>query len=137
MLFIYPMWDHESQRIGKQKCTPFGYALHGIAEMLGFLGLLLLLGTGAYLGYRGITGTFHVSLLWLLAIPFGLGIMGETLYQVSWELAARKGFHYDPNTCEASWTEAGKRLTYPSPSDRSTAASSEPAPGADSSAHHD
>ena len=34
MLFIHPMWDNESQRIGKQKCTPAGYALHVIAEMV-------------------------------------------------------------------------------------------------------
>ncbi len=30
MLFINPMWDNESQRIGKQKCTPLGYRLHKI-----------------------------------------------------------------------------------------------------------
>ena len=41
MLFIYPMWDNESQRIGKQKCTPKGYNLHVIAELLGFIGLLV------------------------------------------------------------------------------------------------
>gem|GEM_PF-3837790 len=25
MFFVYPMWDNESQRIGKKKCTPLGY----------------------------------------------------------------------------------------------------------------
>lgn len=41
MLFIHPMWDNESQRIGKRKCTPAVYALHAIAEMIGFAGLLI------------------------------------------------------------------------------------------------
>src|SRR5688572_13576293 len=30
MPFINPMWDSESERIGKQKCTRLGYALHEI-----------------------------------------------------------------------------------------------------------
>jgi hypothetical protein len=25
MLFIYPMWDSESQRLGLKACTPRGY----------------------------------------------------------------------------------------------------------------
>jgi hypothetical protein len=32
MLFINPMWNSETERIGKQRCTPLGYALHGISE---------------------------------------------------------------------------------------------------------
>lgn len=112
MLFIYPMWDNESQRIGKQKCTPLGYKLHCIAELLGFIGLLLLLGIIAYLVYRGIVGTFQTPLLWLLATPFVLGVIGEALYQYSWILADRKGFRYDYDTREASWLEDGKRCVY-------------------------
>jgi len=112
MLFIYPMWDHESQRIGKQKCTPIGYMLHGIAELLGFIGLLLLFACGAYISYRLYAGTYHGSLFWLMAIPFVLGFIGQILYQISWRLAAKKGFHYDGVTCEASWTEDGQRQTY-------------------------
>ena len=112
MLFIYPMWDNESQRIGKQKCTPIGYTLHGIAELLGFIGILLLFAVGAYLGYRRYSGTFHSSLFWLLAVPFVLGLIGECLYRYSWRLAAKKGFHYDYETREASWTEDGQRRVY-------------------------
>jgi hypothetical protein len=112
MLFIYPVWDNESQRIGKQKCTPLGYRLHGIAEMLGLVGLLLLLGVGVYLGYRAFRGTFHKSLFWVLAVPFGLGVIGEVLYRYSWRLAARKEFQYDYETREASWLEDGQRRAY-------------------------
>lgn len=112
MLFIYPMWDSESHRIGKQKCTPTGYAMQGFAELLGFVGLLLLFGTGLYLTYRGIVGTFRAHLLWLLAVPFGLGFISEMLYHYSWVLALRKGFQYDYERREASWIENGQRCSY-------------------------
>ncbi len=112
MLFIFPMWDNESQRIGKQKCTPTGYALHTIAELLGFIGILLFLGFTVFLGYRGLTSNFHASLFWLLAIPFGIGIIAEILFQVSWILATRRGFEYDDGNRVASWNENGRQVTY-------------------------
>jgi hypothetical protein len=112
MLFINPMWDHESQRIGKQKCTPLGYALHTISDLMGFIGLLLLLGIGVYLGYRGVVGTFHANLLWLSAVPFVLACIGSALYRYSWMLAQKKGFRYDYDSSEASWVENGQRQTY-------------------------
>ena len=112
MLFINPMWDNESERIGKQKCTRLGYSLHAISDLIGFVGLLLLLGTGAYLGYRGIAGTFHTRLLWLFAVPFALAFIGSALYRYSWMLAKKKGFRYDCDSREASWIENGQRQTY-------------------------
>lgn len=117
MLFIYPMWDSESQRIGKRKCTPLGYTLHGIAELLGFIGLLLLFAVGSYLAYRSYAGTFHSSLFRFMAVPFILGIIGEGLYWYSWRLATKKGFRYDYETREASWTEGGQRRVYKSERD--------------------
>jgi hypothetical protein len=112
MIFINPMWDSESERIGKQICTPGGYRLHVISDLIGLFGLLLLLITGAYLAYRGITGSFHVRLLWLMSVPFGLGFVGTALYRYSWLMALRKGFHYEPGTCEARWMEDGQPHTY-------------------------
>jgi hypothetical protein len=112
MLFINPMWDNEAQRIGKRKCTPLGYNLHFIADLLGFIGLLLLIGTTLYRGYSGVAGSFHAALLWLLAVPFGLGVIGQILYRYSWKLAYRRGFRYDYETREASWMEDGKCRTY-------------------------
>ena len=76
-VFIYPMWDHESQRIGKQKCTPLGHKLHGIAEILSFIGLLLLAIVCAYLLYRRSVGTFQALQLLLIAVLVGLGLIGE------------------------------------------------------------
>src|SRR5829696_5856907 len=81
MLFLHPMWDYESQRIGKQRCTPTGYTLHVVAELIGFVGMLLLLGVVALLVWWGIAGDFRSADLWLLALPFGLGIGSEVLFQ--------------------------------------------------------
>ena len=115
MLFIHPMWDHESQRIGKQQCTPTGYALHAIAELIGFMGLLMLLAVPAALAWKWFAGTFRASLFWLLVVPFGLGIASEVLFRYSWWLALRKGFRYDYARREASWMDEGERRTYKYP----------------------
>lgn len=112
MLFLFPMWDNESQRIGKRKCTPTGYALHVIAELLGFIGGLSLLGIAIFLAYKVITDNFIASHLWLLSASFGAGIIAEILYQVSWLLATRKGFKYDYEMRVASWIDGDKRVTY-------------------------
>src|SRR5258705_400391 len=112
MLFFYPMWDNESQRMGKQKCTPLGYALHCFAEMLGFGGFIFLFVLFAYFAYCEIVGSFRAYLLWLLTLPFGFGLIAEGLYQFSWFLAARKSFHYDYKTREAVWIEDGKTRSY-------------------------
>ena len=111
-MFINPMWDNEAERIGKQKCTPLGYALHGISDGIGFLALLLLIATGAYVGYRGTVETFERRLLWLFAVPFGFAIVGAIMYRVSWALARRRGFLYDYERREASWLEDGQRRSY-------------------------
>lgn len=111
MLFIHPMWDSESQRIGKQKCTPTGYTLHVIAELIGFVGLLILLAALAVLVWKWLAGTFRSSLFWLPAAAFGLGIISEVLFRYSWWLALRKGFRYDYDRREASWLEGGERRT--------------------------
>jgi hypothetical protein len=112
------MWYSESQRIGKQKCTPIGYAIHVVAGLLRLISLLSLFGTLAHFAHRGIAGTFTASLLWLLAVPFGLGFISEVLYQYSWKLAMRKGFQYDYERDEASWMEAGQRRSYKYPTQK-------------------
>jgi hypothetical protein len=109
------MWDHESQRIGKQKCTPTGYALHAIGEIIGLIGLLFLFVVPAAVVWKWWSGTLEGAMFWLLTIPFGLGVVSEVLVQLSWWLALRKGFKYDYERCEASWMEAGDRRTYKYP----------------------
>jgi hypothetical protein len=105
------MWDDESQRIGKLNCTRAGYALHVIAEMIGFAGLLLLLAVLGSLAWGRLATAFPVPPLWLLA-PLGLGVVSEALFRYSWWLALRKGFRYDHERREASWLESGERRTY-------------------------
>jgi hypothetical protein len=112
MFFFHPMWNHESERIGKMKCTPVGYALHVIADLLGTFGLILLLGTAGLLGYLGISGSFRPALLIVLTIPVGVGAVSEVLHRISWKIAKRKGFEYDDETCEASWIDEGERVSF-------------------------
>jgi hypothetical protein len=105
MLFIHPMWDSESQRIGMQKCCPRAYEIHAVGELIGFLGLLVLFCTLAWIAIAR-------QSWWLLAIPLGVGIVSEALVQASWTMVARRGFKYDYGTSEASWDQDGKRVVY-------------------------
>ena len=82
---------------------------------MGFAGLLLLLASLVLMACKWFAGTFHASLLWLLAVPFLLDIISEAIFQYSWWLALRKAFHYDDERHEASWMEAGQRRTYKYP----------------------
>lgn len=108
-MFINPMWDSESQRVGKRECTPRGYQLHQVSDLVGFVALLLLPVTFFYLQYRDVAGSFDSSLRWLYAIPIAVAFAGTVLHRYSWLLATRKGFKYDPATSEASWLEDGQR----------------------------
>lgn len=106
------MWDSESERIGKQKCTPMGSVLHGIGELIGFLGLLALLAFAIWLGWSWMRGSFRAALWWWVALPLGMGILSEVVVQYSWWLAFKKGFRYDGDKRESSWMDGGERQTY-------------------------
>ncbi len=111
-MLIPRMWRDEVERIGKQKCTPVGYMLHGIGDLIGFVGFLLLIALPLYLTSLGFVGSFKPSLLWLLAVPFIIGILGSTIVAFSWSLAFRKNFHYDYERRESTWIEAGEKRSY-------------------------
>ena len=111
-MFIPRMWFDEVERIGKQRCTPRGYAVQGIGELVGFLGLLMLLGMPVYLAYRGVVGTFTWSLLWLLTVPFVIGIVGRLLVEFSRWMAFRKKFRSDYERRESTWLDAGEKRSY-------------------------
>jgi hypothetical protein len=111
-MFIPRMWSDEVERIGKQRCTPFGYALQGVGELIGFVGLLTLVGVPLYLAYTGVAGLFSWSLLWLLAVPVALGTIGSALVSFSWSLASRKQFRYDYELRVSSWIEGGQEQSY-------------------------
>jgi hypothetical protein len=112
MLFINPMWDSEAQRIGKQLCTPLGYRLHIVSDLVGLVALLMFLGLLMQTAYHAVVGPFHARMLGLLLIPLGLGLLGSWLYRISWWMAHRKGFHCDYDSPEASWQEKGGQRIY-------------------------
>jgi hypothetical protein len=112
MFFGHRMWDSESERIGKLRCTPLGYALHVLSDIAGFVGLLLTVGLIPFGMVCWLVGTFSSAWLWLFAVPLALVIMCEVLYHVSWRLAMRKRFYYDGDAREASWFENGERVTF-------------------------
>ena len=94
------MWFDEVERIGKQRCTPIGYVLQQVGEIVGFIGLLTFFVAPAYLGFPG------------LIVPIVLGILGTIMVSYSWSLASRKQFVYDYERRESSWIEAGEKRTY-------------------------
>jgi hypothetical protein len=112
MMFVPRIWFSEVERIGKQRCTSVGYALQGVGDLMGFSGVVLLVAVPVYLVYQAIVGAFEWSLLWLLIVPFVVGIVGSTLVAFSWALAYWKKFHYDDERCESSWIEAGEKRAY-------------------------
>lgn len=111
-MFIPRMWSDEVERIGKQRFTPIGYALQGIGDLTGFVGLLALLGMPVYLAYAGLAGSFRWPLLWLLAVPVLLGVIGWATVSFSWSLAYRKRFNYDHERRVSSWVEDTQERTY-------------------------
>ena len=89
-----------------KKCMPVAYNIHGIGELIGFIGLMTLLGTVAYIIFG------HFQAWWLLAIPFGMGIVSEIMVQVSRRMVARSGFEYDYGKRESSWVNGGQRVYF-------------------------
>lgn len=112
MFFLHPMWVDESQRIGKQRCTPVGYALHIVAELIGFCGALLFLMAPIMMAMHWLRGTFQPWMWWLWAASLTLGVISEVLYQFSWWLADRQGFEYSHEQRESSWIVGGERKSF-------------------------
>lgn len=114
--FIHPMWDSETQRLGKKKCTPIGSRLHEIADLMGFIGLALLV--VIVLAFFAVSLFFEdfrlpSALRWIIfGTPIALGVLSELIMQISWWLAFRKGYKYDEEQCEVSWIENGERQIY-------------------------
>ncbi len=111
-MFIPLIWDNESQRIGKQRCTPLGYGLHIFSDLISVTGLLVLLGSLSFIAYQAVHGAFALPLLWLVAAAVAIGIVGRMLLHYSWHLAFRKGFRYDQKLCQATWFENGQQQSY-------------------------
>ncbi len=113
MLFISPMWDSENQRLGMKACTPLGYAVRGIGDLIGFLGLILLLVIPGYLAVQFLRHQFLSRDLWLLSVPFVVGVVGRMLLGIGWRLALKRRFQYDSDTRTARWIEEGHERVFP------------------------
>jgi hypothetical protein len=112
-VFISPMWSSESQRIGKQRCTPTGYMLHGISDLIGFMATVSLLCVVIYVVYSGVTGEFRLSMLWLFCVSFAIAIGGNMLHSYSWYLADKRRFEYDYEKDISTWVdESGVQQSY-------------------------
>ena len=105
MLYIYPMWSNEVERIGLQKCTPRGYVLRALAEIFGFVGGLFFLAAlfGAAFRRFGII---------CLCASLALGVTGRILFMTAYWLAAKRRYHYDEKQNIASWVVNDVRITY-------------------------
>ena len=112
MIFIHPMWDSENQRLGLKACTPLGYALVGVGDLTGMLGLLTSIAVPVCLAYQQVVGQFSSRILWLLLIPIGIGVLGRVIHEAGWELAIRKKFRYD-DTRTVWWDEGGEIRSFP------------------------
>jgi hypothetical protein len=110
--FTPRIWFDEVERIGMKRCTPAGYALNGLGGLFWFCGILMIPGMPVYLGYTVVVGTFFWSLLWLLAAPLVVILLGSVLIGVSWSLACRKKFYFDYERRESSWTKGAEKRSY-------------------------
>jgi hypothetical protein len=110
MIFIHPMWDSENERLGMKACTPLGYKLREIGDLVGFIGLFLFFGVIIYSVLARQPTTRHGW--WLVAVPIAFGIVGRILYTFGWLLAKKKKFHYDDSRT-VTWFESGQRMQYP------------------------
>ncbi len=113
------MWDSENERLGMKACTPLGYFIRGIGDLVGFFGLILLVFVPCYLVYRAFKHEFVARDWWLLCVPIILGLIGRLLFIVGCSLAIRKKFRYEDSRI-ATWIEHGQQRQYPPSNPSST-----------------
>ncbi len=106
------MWDSESQRLCKKKCSGLAFQIHVIGELIGFIGLLMLI--ACFVGEIGVgikNGLNDVSIM-VFIFPFALGVLSEAMVQFSWWVVKRKTFSYDCQSGLVQWIENGQTVIY-------------------------
>jgi len=112
MLFIYPMWDSEAERLGLQKCCRLSYTLRTIAEIGGAIGLYYLFFVIIYLLYKIFIGIFEINDLFILIYPFILAFICEIIFKTSYVIANKKLYKFNVKTGITTWIENGKEESY-------------------------
>lgn len=112
-LFQSPMGDSENECLGLKSCTPLGCFLVGIADLIGFAGMLLLIAVPIELVHQALVQKFSWTLCWFLLIPIAFAHIGRTIFRISWWLATKKQFHYDYETRTAKWMEGDHEEVFP------------------------
>jgi len=107
------MWDSENQRLGMKACTPFGYALRQIGDLIGFFGLILLLLIPCFMVFRFFRHEFASRDWWLLLAPIIVGLIGRVLFMCGWALAMKRKFEYEYKTMTVKWVENGIQKEFP------------------------
>jgi hypothetical protein len=52
-------------------------------------------------------------MLWFLAIPFAIAIVGNVIHSYSWHLADKRHFKYDYEKCISTWgDDSGNHQSY-------------------------
>ena len=97
------MWSSENERKGFQECTPAGYVIYGIAELILVAFYLSALGVAMYVLSSLVQGLLSARRFALLALPAGLLTAGWLLSKTAWYLAERKGFKYDHKENKCTW----------------------------------
>ena len=106
------MWDTETERLGKMKCTKIGYNLHLLSDLLGIIGFYLLLTLVVIFAYQYFLKSSDNFQIWYFSIPFMFAIMSQIMFYISWKLAEKKSFKYNADKNEATWIEDGKIKIY-------------------------
>lgn len=112
VIFLHPMWHSETQRLGMKACTPLGYYLRGIGDLIGFIGLLLLPAVTIFLVVQGFRHKFLLVELWLLLIPIFVGVIGRVFYEAGWHMAQKRKYNYDYESDSVTWTDGGIEKRY-------------------------
>lgn len=106
------MWDSENERLGVQACNKSAYNLRAIAELVGALSLYLLFFIIIFLAYRYFTDEYTNRLLFLILIPFFVGIVCEIIFQTALKKLSSVSYNFDPLTGVTTWIENNQKKSY-------------------------
>ena len=104
------MWDNEAERVGLQRCTPLGYFIYGLGDLLGAISLLSFLFTPLWLAFLWWSDSISFNSFWPLLLSIFLIFLRLSLGAVTWTLASKRGFRYDPETRTAHWIEGDEPI---------------------------